>query len=49
MGKGKKNWDFIADLEVGEGAIYIDGSSKGMWIDNYEGNAVLLRKKGVIA
>jgi Ca2+-binding RTX toxin-like protein len=50
LGKGKKNWDLIADFEVGEDAIYIDGSSKKMWIDNYEGDAILVRgKSDVIA
>jgi len=49
-GKGKKNYDFIADFEIGEDAIYIDGSSKGLWIDNYQGDAILVRgKSDVIA
>lgn len=50
LGKGKKNYDVIVDFEVGEDAIYIDGSSKGMWIDNYQGDAILVRgKNDVIA
>ncbi len=50
LGKGMKNWDLIADFEVGEDAIYIEGRSKGMWIDNYQGDAILVKgKKDVIA
>ena len=50
LGKGKKNYDFIADFEVGKDAIYINGSSKGMWIDNYQGDSFLVRgKSDVIA
>ena len=49
LGKGKKNWDFIANFEAGEDVIYIDGRSKKMWIDNHEGDEVLLRKNDVIA
>jgi len=49
MGKGKKNWDGIIDFEIGKDMIYIDGKTKGLWIDNYEGDAVLMRgKKGDI-
>ena len=50
MGKGKKNWDGIIDFEVGKDMIYVDGSTKGMWINNYESDAILMRgKKDVIA
>ena len=49
LGKGKKNWDGIIDFEVGKDMIYVDGSTKGLWINNYEGDAVLMRgKKGDI-
>ncbi len=50
LGKGKKNLDFITDFEVGIDAIYVDGDTKGLWIDSFEGDAVLVRgKKDVIA
>ena len=50
MGKGKKNWDGILDFEVGKDMIYVDGSTKGMWINNYKSDAILMRsKKDVIA
>ena len=50
MGKGKKNYDVIGDFEVGTDYIYIDGKTKGLWLDNYDGAAVLIKgKKDVIA
>jgi Ca2+-binding RTX toxin-like protein len=50
LGKGKKNYDFIADFEAGKDAIFIYGSSKSMWIDNYQGDSILVRgKSDVIA
>jgi Ca2+-binding RTX toxin-like protein len=50
LGKGKKNYDVIVDFEFGKDAIYIEGSSKGMWIDNYQGDAILVKgKNDVIA
>jgi len=49
FGKGRKNWDVIMDFEVGKDMIYVYGKTKGMWLDNYEGDAILLRKNDVIA
>ena len=49
-GKGKSNWDYIDDFEVGEDVIMVHGSTKKLWIDEFEGDAVLVRgKKDIIA
>ena len=49
-GKGKKNYDYIADFEVGTDYLYIEGKTKGLWLDNNDGDAVLVKgKKDVIA
>ena len=49
-GKGKKNFDVISDFEVGTDVLMVYGSTKGLWIDNFEGDAVLVRgKKDIIA
>ena len=49
-GKGEKNYDIIFDSEVGKDSIYVNGSVKGFWIDNYKSNAFLIRgKNDVIA
>ena len=42
-GKGVKNYDVIFDFEIGKDSIYVNGSVKGLWIDNYKGNAFLVR------
>ena len=44
-GKGEKNYDIIFDSEVGKDSIYVNGSVKGFWIDNYKSNAFLIRGK----
>ena len=50
FGKGKKNFDRILDFEVGKDRIYVEGSTKGLWMDNYKGDAYLmLGKNDVIA
>ena len=50
LGKGKKNFDVIVDFEVGTDVLMVEGSTKGLWIDNFEGDAVLVRgKKDIIA
>ena len=49
-GTGKRNYDWIADFEVGLDQIYVHGNSKGMWIDSFEGSAVIgSGKNNVIA
>ena len=40
-GKGKRNYDWIADFEVGLDQIYVHGNNKGLWIDSFEGSAVI--------
>ena len=45
MGKGKNNYDEIAQFEVGEDCIFIDGNTKGIWIDSFQGHAVIVRGK----
>ena len=50
FGKGKKNYDVITDFEVGEDVLMVMGKTKGLWIDNYKGDAVLVRgRKDIIA
>ena len=50
FGKGKNNFDVIVDFEVGTDVLMVEGSTKGLWIDNFEGDAVLVRgKKDIIA
>lgn len=50
LGKGKRNCDRIFDFEIGKDSIYVDGSTKGLWIDKYKGDAYLmLGKNDVIA
>ena len=50
FGKGKKNYDVIADFVVGEDVLMVMGNTKGMWIDNYQGDAILVKgKKDIIA
>ena len=40
-GKGKRNYDWIADFEVGLDQIYVHGNNKGLWIDSREGHEVI--------
>ena len=50
LGKGLKNWDQIRDFEVGKDVIMVVGSRKGLWIDSYQGDAIVVSgKKDVIA
>ena len=49
-GKGKNNIEVIVDFEVGTDVIMVEGSTKGLWIDNFEGDAILVKgKKDIIA
>ena len=49
-GKGKKNYDYIVDFEVGTDYLYIHGKTKGLSLDNNDGNTVLIKvKKDVVA
>ena len=41
-GKGKNNMDIITDFEVGDDILMVAGTTKGMWIDNHKGDAVLV-------
>ena len=44
------NFDVITDFEVGVDVLMVAGNTKGLWIDNYQGDAILVRgKKDVIA
>ena len=45
MGKGFDNGDLIKDFEVGEDVLMVSGNTKKLWIDNYKGDAVLVRGK----
>ena len=45
MGKGSKNYDIVMDFEDGKDRIYIEGSTKGLWIDSYEGATVIVSGK----
>ena len=50
LGRGKNNFDVITDFEVGVDVLMVMGNTKGLWIDNYEGDALLVRgRKDVIA
>ena len=50
LGKGKNNFDVITDFEVGVDVLMVMGNTKGLWIDNYQGDALLVRgKSDVIA
>ena len=50
LGRGKMNFDVITDFEVGVDVLMVAGNTKGLWIDNYQGDAILVRgKKDVIA
>ena len=50
FGKGENNLDIISDFQIGIDRIYVSEGSKGLWIDNYDGDAVIVSgKKDVIA
>lgn len=48
-GKGRKNFDVIKDFELGNDRIFIEGSSKGMYIESSGRDDYLMKGKDILA
>ncbi len=46
--KGPNNVTYIMDFEDGADAIFVDGDKKGLFIDEYKGDAFLMDQNGVL-